>query len=257
MKLPHWRIQIIGSRKLTNWSATGVFVPCWRLYWCKEHNKAWIRSRNGLFKLAPDRYVMIAPNTYIEAGLDAPVHHMWFHFDGGVPYDSLTNWTGAKDLSEDAVTGAVRLADEIADTRENDSYSLTAWTAEVISCGMRCVPDSLLRTAKVDARINDALHLMRKNLWLSPSVVAKRLHVSDTTLNRLFRHHLGLTPGRVLNLLRLERARHLLLATDNNLETIAYICGYCDRYHLTHRFREAYETGPAGFRKENPQEYKA
>lgn len=249
IRLPQWRLQVMGFRKLTNWSATGVFVPCWRLYWCEEYDKAWLRSCSGLFNLAPDRYVMIAPNTYIEARLESPVRHMWFHFDGGAPYDSLTNWSGEQKIDSYMIENTVQLADKIIKLRNSPGHQLLTWIAEVICRGMRCVPDSLLRDQAVDARVREALRIMRNNLSLSPSLVARRLHVGSTTLNRLCRRNLGQPPGRVIALLRLERARHLLVNTDNNLKTVAYLCGYCDRHHLTRRFRENYGIGPASFRK--------
>lgn len=250
LQLPSWKLWTMGAANLTNWVATGVFVPCWRLYWCETIGRAWIKCGKQRFEIGPDCFTMIAPNTYIEAGLDKPVRHMWFHFDGGLPYDAVTNWAGQMRFGEDRREGALCLATAIENFSGLIPSAVSMQIAEVISYGMRCVPDDLLHRQLVDPRLTEALRLMRADLTITPAMVCRRLKIGSTTIHRLFHEFLGLTPGKVLALLRLERACRLLVNTDNPLEVIADICGYCDRHHLSHRFSEAYGVGPIEYRKQ-------
>jgi transcriptional regulator GlxA family with amidase domain len=95
---------------------------------------------------------------------------------------------------------------------------------------------------------------MRHHLSYSPTDVAQRLDIGMSTLNRLFRATIGLSPGKVLNILRLERSRYLLTATNNDIDTIADICGYCDRHHFTRHFSNTFGMGPAHYRTHDGNE---
>ena len=251
LHVPQWRLAALGSAMLTDWHATGVFVPCWRLYWCAAPECAWIRGRlTRRYWLSPDCFTMIAPNTYVVAGLERPVHHMWFHFDAGPPYDRATNWIGQLQLTGPQRRDAEDLAAILEDKGlQQASHPAGVCISEILSRGMRCVPDELLKEGTVDSRLTEALQIARADLRHTPSSLARRLDVGATTLNRIFQTGLGLSPGRVLGLLRVERARELLSNTRNDISTIAEICGYCDRHHFTRRFTEAYGMGPAAYRE--------
>ncbi|MCF7853283.1 MAG: helix-turn-helix domain-containing protein [Candidatus Pacebacteria bacterium] len=246
---PHWEIWTVGAKQLTDWHATGVFVPCWRLYWCDQPGQASVRASNALSNLGPDRLTLIAPNTYIEATLHASVRHMWIHFSAGKPYDALTNWIGEMALGKERQQGAADLAKAIEWCSGRVSRVLLIWITEVIANAMRCVPEHLLTHPAVDPRVAEALQLVRTDLQHTPATVARRLKIGPTTLNRLFHRYLGCTPGRVIGLLRLERSRHMLGHTDYGLDTVADICGYCDRFHMSRRFSETYGVAPAAYRK--------
>ncbi len=250
LRMPRWDLYVAATARLENWQATGVFVPCWRLYWCEKSAAAWIRIKGKTIKLAPDRYTMIAPNTYIEAGLKEPMKHMWFHFGAGIPYDSITNWVTVVRLSKNETEDAFALAEALEQSPVPPlPHSVAAWINQAISRGMRCIPDELLHEQNIDARIQQALYIMRGNLSYTPASIAARINISQTTLNRIFNRHFGFPPGQVLALLRLERARTLLLQTSNTIDVIAEACGYCDRHHFSRCFSQVYGVGPALFRK--------
>lgn len=248
--LPQWELLAAGSEYLTDWQASGVFVPSWRLYWCDASASSWVRWNGAHYELGPDTLLMIAPNTCIEAGLDRPVHHVWFHFRGGEPWDGVTNWVGWRSLSEDWSREVSSLARDLSDQGNLESFSLRVRLAALISHGMTTVPERRLTTESLDPRTAEALREMRRNLGAKPGGIARKLNLGSTTLNRLFHNAFGEPPGRVLALLRDEYARHLLEHTDLPVAAVAEKCGFCDRHHFSRRFRKTHGRGPATYRRE-------
>jgi AraC family transcriptional regulator len=66
---------------------------------------------------------------------------------------------------------------------------------------------------------------------------------------RIFRQTYGATPHRHLMMLRLQRARELLLSNALSVAAVAYATGFSSQSHLTTRFRETYGITPVAFRR--------
>lgn len=69
--------------------------------------------------------------------------------------------------------------------------------------------------------------------------VAARFGVAPRTLQRLFAAHVGATPKRVLQRLRLQQAADRLAEPDAGLARLAAELGYFDQAHFAHDFRAA------------------
>ena len=66
---------------------------------------------------------------------------------------------------------------------------------------------------------------------------------------RLFRNSLGCSPYRHVLRMRLERARHLLLASDLPITAIAAETGFANQSHLTTAFVRQYKAPPGQLRR--------
>jgi len=91
----------------------------------------------------------------------------------------------------------------------------------------------------------------RGELWgpLSISALARAAGVSREHLARSFQRHFGASPREAQLALRLDRSAHLLARTDLPINEIARLCGFCDQFHFSRRFRSAYGFSPRPFRK--------
>lgn len=73
--------------------------------------------------------------------------------------------------------------------------------------------------------------------------------VSPSYLSRLFKKHLGTTPMRYRNSVRVERAKHLLLAKSVTVEEIADALGFEDAKYFSRLFKIATSLTPSQFRR--------
>jgi AraC family transcriptional regulator len=79
------------------------------------------------------------------------------------------------------------------------------------------------------------------------SAIAQR---SEAHFARAFKRTFGVSPHAYVTERRIERARHLMLVTDNSLCEIALICGLTDQAHLCKVFRQRFGVSPAVWRRE-------
>lgn len=90
-------------------------------------------------------------------------------------------------------------------------------------------------------RLGEAVRLMQEHIEapLPAAAVARAVGLSARQLERLFRRHLGQTPGAYAAGLRLERARALLRETAMPVTAVAAACGYTtpSRFSAAYRGR--------------------
>ncbi len=96
-----------------------------------------------------------------------------------------------------------------------------------------------LRT-HIDAHLSETIHV--KDL----SGVARR---STAHLCRAFKRTFGMTPHAYITARRLERAKSLMLESDEPLSVIAVSCGFTDQAHLSKLFRLHTGEAPGGWRR--------
>ena len=81
---------------------------------------------------------------------------------------------------------------------------------------------------------------------------AERLHVSRSTLVRLFRDHLHCSPREYVFRRRMESAEYLLKHTDFSVKETAFRLGYCNQFHFSSEFKRWKGYPPAVYRKSRP-----
>ena len=101
------------------------------------------------------------------------------------------------------------------------------------------------RLAGLGARyIHD--NLARK---LSVAEIAAHLHLSPRHFQRLFADFAGVAPSIYLETARIDRARHLLRATNRPVKSIADAVGLPDVHHFTRVFGKRCGVAPAAYRQ--------
>ncbi len=79
--------------------------------------------------------------------------------------------------------------------------------------------------------------------------VARKLGIHPATLRRAFDNHLGISPKRYLDELRLLRARDLIFDGTYTLAAIADELGFDSPYHFSNRFKQRFGLAPTAWRK--------
>ena len=98
------------------------------------------------------------------------------------------------------------------------------------------------------ARARDVLH-DRACEPLAMTAVARDAGVHVVHLARTFRRFFGCTPAEYQRRCRVERAAHLVRASDAPLAAIAAACGFVDQSHFTRAFAHTFATSPGAYRR--------
>lgn len=106
--------------------------------------------------------------------------------------------------------------------------------------------------ARVKGKILQAIDLFTTNLEepLDLRTVARAVHMSPSHFSHQFQQQVGVPPIRFREQQRLERARHLLLATDDSIAEIGRKVGFDNAFHFTTRFKKYSGMSPRGFRSD-------
>lgn len=109
------------------------------------------------------------------------------------------------------------------------------------------------RHAKRSRILAEAIALMTANLEnsLPISAISARVGTTHRSLDRLFKRHLGVTPGQHFRYLRLARAASLLAQTGLPISEIALNCGFSTASHLGRNFRITYNMTPNQYRQQS------
>lgn len=83
---------------------------------------------------------------------------------------------------------------------------------------------------------------------LSLRDVAQVCALSPYTASRIFHRHVGISLRTYVKRLRLRTALHRIVASGDDLATIALDLGFCDHAHFTHAFRAEFGITPSDFR---------
>jgi transcriptional regulator GlxA family with amidase domain len=83
---------------------------------------------------------------------------------------------------------------------------------------------------------------------LSVAALARRMHVSDRHLSRVFSSELGVTPAEHVEVVRVEAARRLLETTTAPVEHVARLAGFGTPETMQRAFRRRLGTTPTTYR---------
>lgn len=102
-----------------------------------------------------------------------------------------------------------------------------------------------------DERVRAAVLLMEQHVAepLPVSDIARRVGVPPRQLERAFRRCFNLSPSGLFRLMRLRRARWLVLHSSMTITEIASACGFADTAHLTRSFKREYRQLPTAMRR--------
>lgn len=100
--------------------------------------------------------------------------------------------------------------------------------------------------------VEAALKVLQQEFAFLDSVgdLADRLEVSQEYLTRTFRTHVGMTPGKYLNQVRVEHAKLLLQRGDHSVGFVADACGFANGNYFARVFREHVGVTPSVYARE-------
>ena len=102
------------------------------------------------------------------------------------------------------------------------------------------------RFGALQPKLSEAVTLMEANIEepLSTDDIAGLVGLSRRQLERLFKQYLGSLPSRYYLELRLQRARQLLLDTNNSIVQVGLMCGFSSGSHFSTAFGALFGNTP-------------
>lgn len=99
--------------------------------------------------------------------------------------------------------------------------------------------------------VEAALRVLQQDFAFLDGVgdLAARLHVSQEYLTRTFGEHVGMTPGKYLNQVRVEHAKLLLQQGDHSVAFVADACGFANSNYFARVFRTMEGMTPSQYAK--------
>ena len=85
---------------------------------------------------------------------------------------------------------------------------------------------------------------------LSVSAIAQHANISVSHLRRLFQSNTNSSPINYIHLLRLEKAKNLLLTSNYSILEIASAVGYADPYYFSRLFKEKTGLSPLRYKQQ-------
>jgi len=116
----------------------------------------------------------------------------------------------------------------------------------------KVVAESVSETGRVNnSYLKCGLELMVNffSTNLTVEQIAGEAGISTRHFSRLFVKEIGMSVPDYLNLLRIRKAKELLLNTDMDITRIAYAVGYHSSQYFTTRFKRLEHVTPKGFRE--------
>ncbi|MCW4467718.1 tetratricopeptide repeat protein [Flavobacterium sp. MFBS3-15] len=103
-----------------------------------------------------------------------------------------------------------------------------------------------------NAYINKVIESIIRNIGdaeYSVNELSSDMAVSRSQLHRKLAAHTGFSTTNFIRMVRLERARDMLLANEGNISEIAYKCGFNSQSYFTKSFTEYFGESPSQFSK--------
>ena len=133
----------------------------------------------------------------------------------------------------------------------DNQEDLCAWISTALNEFIELVYSS--QDAKKITQIRPAINYIDANYDkpITLAEIAKASHLSVSRLAHVFKEQMGITLIDYLTSVRIERAKQLLLATDQNCTEICFQVGYNNQSYFTRTFKELVGMTPRKFRVRN------
>lgn len=102
-----------------------------------------------------------------------------------------------------------------------------------------------------DPRIQLVLEFLDANLHrrIRLNEIAEAATLSPSRLSRVFKDEMGISPGKYLRRIRMQKASSLLATSRLSVKQIMAMAGYDNKGHFVRQFRKTFDVTPSEYRK--------
>lgn len=187
-------------------------------------------------------------------GMEAAIH--WEYHDSfmdAFPEVNLVRSVFVADEKHMTASGGSATADLMLHLIERDhGYDLSVAVADqmVYNAVRNATAEQRVslqsRNGMRNAHLAKAIQIMQDSIGdpVSPGAIAEEIGISTRQLERLFGKYLNASPKKYLMEMRLERARNLLIQTENSVTDVALACGFESPGNFSRVYRSAFGVTP-------------
>ena len=182
--------------------------------------------------------------------LDSVVNALRQYF--GIDYE--LSYYGEHALTSGSTSKAVTFVGIIY---ENKKYWGVGFDEDIIKASIEALvsalnqPEKLKFVEEKEERLNNILNIIQENYRdITLEILAKKTYLSKPYLSKYIKAKSGLSFGDNVRLIRLKKAKALLLGGNMKVEMISEAVGYPNVEHFIRLFKKEYGKSPAQFRSE-------
>lgn len=226
-------------------------APSWTLHYAHGPGAGFRHRSLGLFPLAPDRLVLVAPFTSFRREQDRSVEISYVNLLIGPPYQSLRDRILSSPATAQTEAWVESWREDIRARRPFGPRARAALHA-CLAPLLADVPAGDWARCPDDGRILRALAIIDAEPAgdLSNARLAREVGLSTNAFTTLFTRQAGHPPQAQVVQRRLALAAHLLTNSGRSIPEIATACGFCDRSHLGRACTKHLGMGPASYRRQ-------
>ncbi len=231
------------------------------LYLYSGELTVWIEDKQEI--LHPGQAIVFfsgKPYRYKSSGSE-PILYYWIHITGTDAY-ALLQKCRLEDhkpmsigLKEELVIMFQRIFSEFIRREECFDLCVGALATQLCVLFGRLYEKSEHRGNERTDRLSDSLNYIHRNYCdeISVAQMAEMEHLSESQYRAVFRKVTGISPRGYITMLRMHRARELIVQTSLPFNEIAEQIGYRDPLYFSRIFRESWGVSPREYRR-TPQD---
>lgn len=225
------------------------------------HNAVSLTFRGVVYETLPGAFILFSPFEPHEIFSSVPLLHDWAHLTGdiaaemkafGLSPDTLYQPNCHTEITEILA----RLESEFFAGRAHAKSLSDALFTQLFVLLSRDLSGDI--SDPVPRQTADSLRALRADMLLHPETdwnnekMARCLGMSISRLYPLYRRMFSISPGKDLILMRVEKAKNMLLQGESVSHT-AEAMGYANIYHFIRQFKQITGISPGKIRQQEPK----
>jgi len=242
----------------SKWFTRNIFDNFSRLYYIVD-GEGEVEQNKRVYMLTPGTLTVIPAHTLLHFNCRHSMDVLWIHFNA--------SFLGGIDFF-DLIDCERQLVPANKDSIRKSFYRLiTLYNSSII--GKELEMDGILRQllALFYRTVDVQMHMQRIDTFIrfKPALdyialhwnrticlkeIASTMHLHPTYFSNLFTKSFGVSPRQYILNRRAEKAKNLLLRTNDTLSVIGDMCGFSDSFHFSKTFKKVTGLSPQKYRQQ-------
>ena len=224
---------------------------CWLLHFVLS-GKGRFTNMNGTHEVTENQVFVIRPFETASYSADSndPWTYIWiaFHSDIQMPVSLMSNDVISAPYLRESFISAFDRSQLFTENDKTLPYEYYLCGSIWKLLGLIMFEENDI-TDSAENTVTTALNIIKSEYHTPITVndIAARLHITRTYFSQMFKAHVGTSPKKYLNEIRMERAAELLSKNSDSVSAIADSVGYSDVFIFSRAFKTYYQCSPTEY----------